>query len=86
MAKWELDCTRRNVPCNVEIKTPHTPLDDHTTRAHRHTVPGHLPPPVRLGLGGHRRQGILFLPSGARGGSPRLPSALGLSGACGVAA
>eukprot|EP00962_Isochrysis_galbana_P026039 scaffold8041_cov122-Isochrysis_galbana.AAC.3 len=30
------------------IKTPHY---DHTTRAHRHTVPGHLPPPVRLGLG-----------------------------------
>eukprot|EP00962_Isochrysis_galbana_P018072 scaffold5206_cov154-Isochrysis_galbana.AAC.5 len=56
----------RNVPCNVEIKTPHY---DHTTRAHRHTVPGHLPPPVRLGLGGQRRQGILFLPSGARGGS-----------------
>eukprot|EP00962_Isochrysis_galbana_P024417 scaffold7496_cov120-Isochrysis_galbana.AAC.2 len=36
---------------------------------YRHTVPGHLPPPVRLGLGGQRRQGILFLPSGARGGS-----------------
>eukprot|EP00962_Isochrysis_galbana_P035362 scaffold12121_cov141-Isochrysis_galbana.AAC.1 len=55
------------VPYNVEIKTPHYGYG-HTTRAHRHTVPGHLPPPVRLGLGGQRRQGILFLPSGARGG------------------
>eukprot|EP00962_Isochrysis_galbana_P022203 scaffold6600_cov125-Isochrysis_galbana.AAC.14 len=54
MAQWELECTWSNVPCNVEIKTPHY---DHTTRAHRHTVPGHLPPPVRLGLGGQRRLG-----------------------------
>jgi hypothetical protein len=47
--------TEGNVPCDVEIKTPHYHYD-HTAPAHRHTVPGHLLPPVRLG----RRQGSFF--------------------------
>eukprot|EP00962_Isochrysis_galbana_P009756 scaffold2709_cov122-Isochrysis_galbana.AAC.3 len=55
--------------CLAMWRSKHPTHYDHTTRAHRHTVPGHLPPPVRLGLGGQRRQGILLLPSGARGGS-----------------
>lgn len=66
MAKWGLDSTEGNVPCIVENNTPHY---DHPARAHRHTLPGHLLPPVRLGLCGRRGQEVFFLPSGARGGS-----------------
>jgi hypothetical protein len=44
--------------CDVEIKTPHY---DHTARAQRHTVPGHLLPPVRLG---RRQGGFALAPEG----------------------
>jgi hypothetical protein len=54
--KWELDFTEGYVPCDVEIKTPHY---NHTTQPHRHTVPGQLLPPVRLGC---RQGGFVFAP------------------------
>jgi hypothetical protein len=57
--------TDGNVPCDVDIKNPHY---DHTARAHRHTVPGRLLPPVRLG----RRQGsFVFAPEGRVGARER---------------
>eukprot|EP00962_Isochrysis_galbana_P040939 scaffold14906_cov114-Isochrysis_galbana.AAC.3 len=34
--------------CLAMWRSKHPTNYDHTSQAHRHTVPGHLPPPVRL--------------------------------------
>jgi hypothetical protein len=61
MAYWKLDSTEGNVPCDLKITTSHY---NHTARAHRHTVSGHLLPPVRLGRG---QGGFVFALRGAWG-------------------